>query len=188
MHASCLEEGFPTGSLGAHSHFSLINVRTSRQSPPSQWGWTHSKLPPMSLLPSRILCEEQRCAEQGLFIQGTRAPGAQPILVNTHAHTESRCPPIKGTLGTRSGQHPRRMSWGCRMGCRDRQRSAARRSGGGWRDEDLGRGPEQPLDQMQMPPLSPFPFPSPRSYHELAAAPTPLPSSPCGKERMKERG
>lgn len=195
MHTSCLEEGFPTGSLGAHSHFSP-NARTSRQSPPNQWGWAHSKLPPMSLLPSRILCEEQRCAEQGLFIQGTSDPGPQPfrlrpsLFTHVHTHRKQASPhPHHRDPCIHSGQRPRRMACGCPM--ERRGRLAAHRSGGGWRDEDLGRGPEQPLDQTQMPHLSPFPFPTPHSYRETkkpAAAPTPLPSRPCGKERVNRRG
>lgn len=195
MHASCLEEGFPTGSLGAHSHFSL-NARTSRQSPPNQWGWTHSKLPPMSLLPSRILCEEQRCAEQGVFIQGTSDPGTQLFRLRpslfTHVHTHKAGvppPPSKGPLAATQARAQEECPGDVRW--RDRERLAAHRSGGGWRDEDLGRGPEQPLDQTQMPHLSPFPFSTPRSYRETkkaAAAPTPLLSRPCGKERMNKRG
>lgn len=194
MHASCLEEGFPTGSLGAHSHFSL-NARTSRQSPPNQWGWTHSKLPPMSLLPSRILCEEQRCAEQGVFIQGTSDPGTQlfrlrpSLLTHVHTHKAGVPPPHQRDPWQPLRTAPKKNVLGMSDGETGRGRLLTGLEEVG--DEDLGRGPEQPLDQTRMPRLSPFRFPTPRSYRETkepAAAPTPLPSRPCGKQRMNKRG
>lgn len=149
----------PYRSLGAHSHFSLINVRTeSARSLQTSGGGLILNCLPCPFFPSRILCEEQRCTEQGVLIQGTSGPRrpAHPCR-HTCTHKKQVSPHQRDPWHLKPGQHPRRMSWGCRMGCRDRQRSAACRSGGGWRDEDLGEGPEQPLDQMQMPPLLPFP-------------------------------
>ena len=75
-----------------HTHTSLLTRGPAVRAPPNQWVWTHSKLPLMSLLPSRILCEKQRCTEQGVFIQGTSDPGTQlfrlrPSL-STPVHTQ----------------------------------------------------------------------------------------------------
>ena len=135
--------------------------------------------------------QSRGCSSKGQVTQAPSPSGYAHPCSHTCTHTESRRPPtpITGTLV--STQASAQEEWPADVRWRDRGRLAAHRSGGGWRDEDLGRGPEQPLDQTQMPHLSPFPFPTPHSYRETkkpAAAPTPLPSHPCGKERVNRRG
>lgn len=181
MHASCLEEGFPTGSLGAHSHFSLINVRTSRQAPKPVGVDSILNCLLCPFFPQGY-CVKSRDAQSRGAHPRDKGPRHSPSL-STHAHTKAGVPHQGPTW------HPLQASTqknvlGCRMGCRDRQRSAACRSGGGWRDEDLGRGPSSPLDQMRCPLFLLFPSQVPAHILETKelAAPSPLPSSPCGKE------
>lgn len=177
-----------------HTHTSLLTCGPAVRAPQTSGGGLILNCLLCPFFPQGYCVKSRDVQSRGVHPSdlGAQLFRFHPSL-STHMHTHKagvpHPPPSKGSLAPTQASAQEECPGD--VGWRDRERSADRRSGGGWRDEDLGRGPEQPLDQTQTPPLSPFPFPTPRSYHETKepiATPTPLPSSSCGKERMKERG
>lgn len=103
-----------------HTHTSLLTCGPAVRAPQTSGGGLILNCLLCPFFPQGYCVKSRDVQSRGVHPSdlGAQLFRFHPSL-STHMHTHKagvpHPPPIKGILGTHSGQRPRRMSWGCRM-------------------------------------------------------------------------